>query len=130
MAAAAHLVLDREDRGAGARIDNVLEPELVVANAFGDQVVLLQILEWAGEVGEVDRDVVAIVVRDVGPLTEHELLPSTNVDKRGGPATIFDAAGAPKTRAEQPLSMRGLRHSSLERKKRPRRKPMAEFLAR
>src|SRR5207247_2305727 len=47
---AAHLVLERERHLARVRIDDVLEAELVVANAFRDEVPLLQVLERSREI--------------------------------------------------------------------------------
>src|SRR5437879_2404427 len=44
MSAAADLVLERERLFAGVRVDDVLEAELVVADALGDQVVLVEVL--------------------------------------------------------------------------------------
>src|SRR5687767_12954100 len=59
---AARLVLDLEELASVARIDDPLEAPLVGIGLHGDQVALLQPMIWAREVGDVDLDVVVVVL--------------------------------------------------------------------
>src|SRR5687768_10913190 len=61
VAHAAHLVLDLEQRPRVARIDDMLEAPFVLAGLRGDQAALQQPLVRRREIGDVDRQVVAVV---------------------------------------------------------------------
>src|SRR5579884_1637806 len=80
VAGAPYLMLDGEDRLAGVRIDDIGEAELVVADALADELALLEELVRPGEVGNVDGDVVAVVVRDVLALAKDQPLVDANFD--------------------------------------------------
>ena len=61
VAHAAHLVLDREQHAPRVEIDDVLEAVLVLVALLGDEVALQQAAIGAGEIGQVDGDVVAFL---------------------------------------------------------------------
>ena len=56
-------VLDPEQRLVGVDIDDVQEPVLVLIAFFGDQPTIQQLLMRAGEIGQRDLDMVAVVFR-------------------------------------------------------------------
>ena len=63
MRGAAHFMLDGEQVLAAVEIDDVLEAVLVLIVFLGDEAALQEALIRAGEVGDVDLDVVAVIVR-------------------------------------------------------------------
>jgi len=65
MAQAADFVLDLEQLIAAFRIYNVFETELMIPDIFHDQVAALEEAVRSGEVRQVNRDVVAVVRRNL-----------------------------------------------------------------
>src|SRR5262245_17607554 len=81
---AADLVLDLEDLLAAVGIDNDLEAVLDVVALLAEEPALLQLLVGTGEVGDVDRDVVAIEGGNRGGrLAEDQLLAASDAHVRG-----------------------------------------------
>ena len=62
MVHAAHFMFDDKDPIAFVRIDQLFEAELVIAHFFGNQSTLFEKRVRAGKVGDVNGDVVAVVV--------------------------------------------------------------------
>ena len=96
MRVAAHLVLDDEERLARRRIHDRLEPVLDLAALLGDEAELVQLRVWAGEVRDVDRDVMAVVGRlRRRRLAEDQLLSTAELHARG------DALGVGRDRGRR-----------------------------
>ena len=97
---AADLVLDRGEHLAAVEVDDVLEAVLAVVGLHRDQPALGQRRVGLGEVGEVHRDVVAVVVgeRPVGLHEPQALRPARPAPRRRRlPSTSVTGAGAPMT---------------------------------
>ena len=78
---AAHLVLDLEEHLAVVGIDDVDEAVLVRVALLADDPALQHLLVRAGEVGDVDGDVVAVVgVERLVGLAEDQLLRRAHAD--------------------------------------------------
>ena len=95
---AADLVLNLEDQFAGVQVDDVLKAVLVVVALLRDEPAFLQEGVGAGEVGEVDRNVMAVVGRQlaIGRFPEAKLLLQPHADVRDGAVVVLDMrAGAP-----------------------------------
>src|ERR1051326_3470188 len=60
---AADLVLDREQRLAAPRIDDVLEAILVLIALLGDEAALQEPPMGTGEIADIDLNVVTVVIR-------------------------------------------------------------------
>src|ERR1051326_7744269 len=85
VAEAAHFVLELVERRAGLGIDDFLVAELVAAHVFGHEAAAVEKIVRAGEVRDIDRDVVAVVGRNrVVRLAEDKLLVAADSDMRGG----------------------------------------------
>ena len=71
----AHLVLDGVEEFAIHRIDDILEAILVLIAFLDDQAMVLQPLVRAGEISDVNLQMVAVVFRNrLGGLAENQIL--------------------------------------------------------
>ena len=85
VAEAAHFVLELVERRAGLGLDDLLIAELVAAHVLGHETAAAEKIVRAGEVRDIDRDVVAVVGRNrVVRLAEDKLLVAADSDMRGG----------------------------------------------
>src|SRR5262245_42558282 len=97
---ASYLMLDREQRPAVSRIDEVAEAVLVLIALLRDKPPLMQQPVRPGEVADVDLDVVPVVVRRrARGLAEAQLLSRTSGDDRH----CFCSSLEPRVRAEDLL---------------------------
>src|SRR5205823_9278729 len=115
---AAHLVLDDEERLARRRIHDRLEPVLDLAALLGDEAELVQLRVWAGEVRDVDRDVMAVVGRlRRRRLAEDQLLSTAELHARGDALGVGrDRGGRAHDRLVEARDPRGAagRHRELD----------------
>src|ERR1041385_4213953 len=85
VAEAAHFVLELVERRAGLGIDDFLVAELVAAHVLGHEAAAVEKIVRAGEVRDIDRDVVAVIRRNrIVRLAEDQFLIAADRHVCGG----------------------------------------------
>ena len=86
----AHFMVKREEHFACINVDDILEPVLVLAALFRDKSACAQFVVRAGEVGDVDLDMMTVERRDLAAgFCKNEILSMANHDMGGDTAAGF-----------------------------------------